>query len=213
MSGTKTCPSCNGSGNKAYDGPTGSLNGCPSCNGQGWVYTNNSGGGGGTCFPGYTRVQPPSGLQNLSDLKKGDIVLSLDKQGVMSTQTILKKIKHLPTPIVTVITNNNSFDVTTVHAIKTKRGYLRVNQLKQGDTIYETSKSGQQIENCFIQVKNNGEVKPFYNLIISETYTFLPQGCIAHSFSYFRTTRVVIHSIYYIIKRIFSNQQNLANQL
>ncbi len=198
---TKTCPACGGSGNPSVSGvQEGTANGCMTCGGKGWVYDNNSGGGGGGCFTSDTKVKTADGWKEIHLINEGDGVISINNDGQLATRKVLRKKMHLNRRTLRVQTNNSSFGVTEIHSIKTANGnWKRVGQLNVDDVLTHLDDNDQVAEQT-IQCIEKGCSETVYNLIVEGDYTFIVDGCIAHSFTYFRASRI----FYYELVRFMS---------
>lgn len=146
------------------------------------------------CFPAETQVLTPQGWERIADLFEGNLVLSYAPDGRLTPCKVAKRLEHNPCAITTVYTANSGivFDATEVHAINTTRGWVRISKLKAGDIILQITEDGKLSNLTVLSLEDKGRIEPVYNLV-EKNYTFVVQSCIAHSFSYFRKTRVMLH--------------------
>lgn len=153
------------------------------------------------CFPATAKVSTPFGLKNISDISVGDKVTSFNAYGKPEDCEITRVLKHEPSLILKVDTTGTDFEATGFHSVKTvERGWQKVSQLKTGDTLPYVDNNGVILSQTVNTVVSAGRMEPVYNLIVAGSYTFSVEGCIAHSFTRFRTIRVFLHETTRILK-------------
>ena len=189
----KTCPACNGSGNPSIAGvQKGSAQGCMTCNGSGSIYYTGTADEGG-CFTGDTRVKTPNGWKTIRDFSTNDSVMSIDHKGLLQERKVIKVKRVEDCHVFEVLTTNGVINVTLGHAIQLSDGtWKRISQLKIGDRINFLNEDGGISQHDIIS-KRRKKMCVVYNLVVEEDFNFLVEGCIAHSFSYFKK----IKSFYY----------------
>lgn len=201
---TKTCPQCGGSGNPSVSGvQQGSASGCPTCNGQGWVYDNSSSGGGGGCFTGETKVKTLNGWKEIHSIKKGDEVFSINREGELSLKAVLSTKMHSNCKTLRISTDKGIFGVTSVHSVQLPNNqWSQVSKLSEGDSIYCLGHDS-SLMRAKIQLIEEGGCETVYNLIVEGNYTFITNGCVAHSFTYFREIRVLMCNAIVATSKLF----------
>ncbi len=197
---TKTCPSCSGHGTKNHSISKGvASNICSNCGGSGQVQDYNAGGGGTgvrDCFPGEAMVLTPDGQKRIDSLGVGKIVLSLDTNSRLVPAKITRMVSHRrPHPILRVVSVHEdlSFFATKRHPVRTQRGWVRIKSLQPGDVLSYVTEKGEVRSHEVARVEKTERVEPVYNLIVDGDHTFLVQGCVAHSFVYFRRLRTFLN--------------------
>lgn len=188
---TKTCPTCGGSGVQGYDIEKNQT--CSGCSGRGSINVPGpaSSGRKGGCFPAETKILTPNGWKRIVDLSRSSLVLSRDSNNNLRTSRVVRFVEHAPRKTLAVsLSDKTSFSATRVHSILTGRGWLRVGQLRRGDKVYRFDSDGKLSNGSVLSVTSNENLEQVYNLVIGENFTFIVQGCVAHSFTYFRSLRM-----------------------
>jgi hypothetical protein len=175
---------------------------CTTCGGTGRVQGRQASshgngsqpqGSGSSCFPSATRVLTPRGWRAIASLSEGEQVLSVNRNGTLVACAILKRQDHPPASIVTVhMKGGESLRATDSHSMKTQRGWVRICNLKIGDALWRVDPDGRVKHERVERVEAEGVSEPVFNLVVASAYTFIAEGCIAHSFSYFRGIRMAI---------------------
>ena len=189
----QTCPVCGGSG---VVGPYHENKDCYRCYRRGFIevpdepkpYDPNK----PACFPKGTKILTPLGWKNIEEISKDELVISFNTNSEISVSKVFRKLEFTPRKIFTVITKSPDFIVkaTKNHAIYTNRGWVQIQKLKIGDYIMKISEN-KKIEKYEVkEILDSEKWEPVYNLIVSEDFSFIADGCIAHSFSYFRKLRI-----------------------
>ncbi len=188
------CSQCGGSGKQSSNYV------CSKCGGSG---VEPSGGGGG-CFTGNTRVKTPSGWKQISQIKKGDIVISMGNNGELIERKVLADKVHLNCLTLRIQTDQRTFGVTGVHSIQTAdTSWSRVSNLRVGEVLTYFNENNNIVEHTIKHIEQ-GSVETVHNLIVEGDYTFIVDGCIAHSFTYFRLPRILYYETVRFIKESFS---------
>lgn len=155
------------------------------------------GGGGSSCFPRGTKVLTPHGWANIEKLNVGDRVYSINNSDQLIPRCIKARKDHSKTSIIAVHTDNNHIlRVTPNHTVLTETGWKKVSKLRSGDQLYEVSKDGTKRVNVITEINKEKEVEPVHNLIIEGSYTFITDGCVAHSFTFMRGFRVALYTAF-----------------
>lgn len=151
---------------------------------------NNSGSGGGSCFPSDADVMTPTGWRKISNLSSGDRVIAIDREGRRHSRQVLRVREYRPAPILEVRTSGESVAVTPSHSLLTECGWRRVADLRQGDALLQIA-GDHSLQRVTVQSVNaTGRFEPVFNLVVESDYTFVVRGCLAHSFSYLRLVRI-----------------------
>lgn len=145
--------------------------------------------GNDSCFVGSTPVLTPRGWKSISELGKGDQIVSYNSStGKINVRSVRKQKKHHPAIIweIYLIGVKDPISTTKAHSFLTKRGWQRTNKLRHGDEITTT---GQHAAIVASVVKTE-RVEPVFNLLTDVDHTFVAGGCVVHNFTYFRRARV-----------------------
>lgn len=153
------------------------------------------------CFPASTQILTVSGMKSIAEIEAGEMVVAYGTDGALSSQKVLKRKNHGPTQILRVVTDDGKYlRVTGGHSVLTSAGWRRINQL-QPDDILLSMVDGVLTKNVVLTIEVEANCEPVYNLIVDGDYTFLPEGCIAHSFTYFRTPRIWFSRFWHSLSR------------
>lgn len=199
--GSKTCSSCGGSGYNAQSGvmPGSQPNGspCMTCGGKGWVSDNSYGGGSTDCFPGSARVLTPRGLVPIEKIYSGDVVVSLDPETGLVARKVFRRVEHERNSVMQVKFRKQSeaFLATPRHPILTKRGWVRIKHLRTGDVMLRADAKGEFATARVEETAYLEQTPPVYNLLIEDTYNYIVDGNLAHSFVYFPHFRLMLNAI------------------
>lgn len=143
------------------------------------------------CFPAGTLVETPTGAIPIEKLAKGDSVLGVSiKAHEKRTKRIAKVCVHPLTTIWQIgLTDGRTIRTTAAHSFYNGRSWIIAKNLKAGDSILFLSKAG-IFESIEIRSSTpTVDRVPVFNLVIEEDFTFIADGAVAHSFSYFRNIR------------------------
>jgi intein/homing endonuclease len=149
-------------------------------------------GGNTSCFLGSTPILTPEGWRPISDLKKGDRIISYDKPtGTTAIRHIKEQRRHKSAKIWEVFLTqcNEPICTTRIHSFLTNSGWKRASQLKSGDILATVGGSTGVVSS----IVETDRFEPVFNLITEGEHTFVAQGCVVHNFTYFRTLRVWWH--------------------
>lgn len=150
-----------------------------------------------SCFPASVHIKTPSGTQSIARISNGDMVMVYNlKTGKSEPQPVTNVKQHQLCKICNVWTEDgNKLRVTKTHALQTDQGWKRVNQLKTGDILNRISSTGVLEKVSVVKIATEQNPENVYNLIVAENYTFIADGFVASSFSYFRETRKLYHNV------------------
>ena len=142
-----------------------------------------------SCFPASAKVSTPTGIKQISNLNPGDMVLSYKSDGSTTTRPITRKLVHGDSQICSVHLNDGTkMKATSNHTVLTSRGWLSINNLKQGDRIIQLDG-----EIGVVKISNEQTLEPVYNLYTAGEHTFIVDGVVVHNFTILRTLRTLIH--------------------
>jgi hypothetical protein len=144
------------------------------------------------CFVGSTPVLTPQGWKSLSELKKGDQVVSYDSSTGKTAFRNIRTYKKHDSAIIWEIHLEGVKDpiaTTKTHSFLTTRGWQRTDRLRKGDSITTTGEH----KAIVASVVKTERVEPVFNLVTDVDHTFVVAGCVVHNFTYFRTLRVWWH--------------------
>jgi Pretoxin HINT domain len=161
-------------------------------------------GGGGSCFPGDAMVLTPFGWKEISTIYPGDMVLTFGKGTQLNAHCVRMRKEYGKNSIclIHIANNSNPIRITASHTILTQRGWCKVSKLKSGDELYCFSEKRTITSNKVVGVEISKSVEEVFNLIVDGKYTFVVQGCIAHSFTFLRRFRTGLHLIGDFTKKI-----------
>ncbi|GEM_PF-4651775 len=200
----KTCPSCGGSGVKNTSISKGaSSNICSGCGGSGQVVDHSGGGGGGGqagCFPSGTMVRTPEGETPVEKLRPTDQVVTQNRSGDFVTREIIRKNLYTAKSVSSIYFEDGTFlRVTDHHTVRSRRGWIRVRDLTEGCEIAKACTHGGRRWIGIDRIEREVSVESVYNIVVAGECTFVAEGVIAHSFTYFRRTRTALQRLRYSI--------------
>ena len=169
--------------------------------------TNNS------CFPKGTMVLTPIGKKEISKLNEGDYVVSIGKDKKTYTSKILKVKSYTNKPLWTIVFNDGtSLKTTASHSFLIENRWIKSLNIKQGD-IVSCYINGKIISKEVVSSSEIALEDDVYNLYIENNFNFIADGVMAHSFSYFRLTRMTLWSVYSIMLNLFDEGFSYFNNL
>lgn len=90
------------------------------------------------CFPCDALVNTIDGCKKIKDVDYGDLVLSFNhKKGIAEYKPVIHKFSKGAQNILTVFVENGKMVVTGNHEIFTQRGYVKAEDLKNGDYVLQ----------------------------------------------------------------------------
>ncbi|WP_353269305.1 Hint domain-containing protein [Gemmatimonas sp.] len=144
------------------------------------------------CFPARTMVHTPAGRRDIADLSKGDAVLALSSDGAISVRSILSVSKHNRSRIDAIrLSSGTVLRTTAAHSFCRRGCWIRAADLNCSDEILGVDGRGSVCPVRVSSIEHGVAVEPVFNLIVDQDFTFLVEGVIAHSFSYWRRSRMV----------------------
>ena len=165
---------------------------------------NNSTPINNSCFPKGTMILTPRGTKEISQLNEGDYVISIGNDRRAYTNKILKVKSYTNKPLWSIMFNDGtSIKTTSSHSFLVENKWIKSLNIKQDDSIscYE---NGNIIIKKVISSFEITATNDVYNLYVENNFNFIADGVMAHSFSYFRLTRMTLWSMYSIMLNIFS---------
>lgn len=195
MQTSKSCPVCGGAGS-TFDRQQNDVI-CPRCSGSGWVPTSQVDryGDAGGCFAGYSKVLTPSGWVEIRSVEPGDYVISLDSNGLLSSRAVLKKMSHKNKRTLEIDVGETTINVTPIHSVQTFTGeWKHIGSLKQGESIKYINGKMLLADHKIMQIRRC-DSEDVFNLIVEDNFNFIVEGCVAHSFSYFKTIRSTAYKV------------------
>lgn len=146
------------------------------------------------CFPLSACVLTPTGSVAIGKLVKGDLVMSLAKDGVLVVRRITRVLDEKPTTLVVAKFKSGkcSPPSTLSHSFKTLRGWLSMAQLKQGDVLIRLDG-----EDVVTEIVPFGQSEPVRNLYTENEHNFIVDGYVVHNFTHFRKLRVGFHKVFF----------------
>lgn len=150
------------------------------------------GGGGGSCFPPDTKIGTPSGWTNIQDLAEGDLVWVPARNGTLQTREILKAKTYGYTDIYRIVGPGGDllFRASASHSVRTLDGWKRVSDLDTNDTLISYDIFGTRVERPVTDRPQFCSREPVYNLVVDADFTFIVEGCFAHTFTNARSLQM-----------------------
>lgn len=149
-----------------------------------------SGGGGSNCFPKGTLVGTPYGLSDISTLQEGDHVIAFGRESnAPRVRRILRKRSHGRSRLWTVhFSDGTSLRTTAVHCFRVEDQWVKALDITPG-TAVACVRNGSLGTKVVVRSEASQEAEPVFNLIVEGDFTFIADGALVHSFSYFRGLR------------------------
>jgi len=177
---------------------------------------NNSTPVNSSCFPKGTMVLTPIGNKEISRLNEGDYVISIGSNNKTYTSKILKVKSYTNKPLWSItFSDGTSIETTASHSFLVKNKWVKSSNIEQG-YIVSCYINGKIISKEVISSYSIESTDDVYNIYVENNFNFIADGVMAHSFSYFRLTRMTLWSIYSVIYNLlnegFSNFNNLGSK-
>ena len=144
------------------------------------------------CFVGLTPILTPDGWRPISELRKGDKVVSYDKStGTARIRDIKARRDHKRALIweIHLTERDEPICTTDSHSFLSNHGWRRTTQLSPGD-ILTTVENEKAVVKSVVKTDRS---EPVFNLITEGEHIYIAQGCVAHNFTYFRRIRMLWH--------------------
>lgn len=164
-------------------GPPCSFNGCTGCS---KCERSNA------CFPYFARVLTPFGEKPIGELQYGQLVFSYAKGVLIPRRITRKRERGIASVAKIYFESGNTLHCTTHHSFLTQKGWQRLDNLRSGDCIVQASGTQSRIHS--IVLSNSRE--PVFNIYTAREHNFIVDGCVAHNFTHFRTTRKFLHNVF-----------------
>mgnify|MGYP000988854587 FL=1 len=164
------CPNCGA--------PGGGPSGCGSCGlgkdpnvggafnaGQDQLRHNSQNKTGG-CFTGDSLVLTPNGKKRLENIRKGEHVLCLNEENVLTSEIVKRVSSHARRQVFEVESDNAelSFRATALHPILTSKGWVAVKDICIGDTLITLNESGEKREHVVRRIAPASKSYTVHNL-------------------------------------------------
>ena len=167
-----------------------------------------------SCFPAWTLVLTPTGWKKIADICEGELVISLSKGDEIVASPVLKVKQHEPVLLTKIhFANSKPIYTTFIHSFKTERGFIRANCLKLSDQLLNVDRKGVLQSSQVLQVQKTYDKAPVYNLIVQGNYSYVVEGYVASSYSYFREFRIFVSEASYLFARIFNKRKFKTSQI
>lgn len=163
---------------------------------EGMSSSNSSSSSRSGCFPKGTQILTGNNITTcISLLKKGDLVATANDNNKIQIEKILKinlyKNKQLWE---IVFTDGESLKTTHSHSFFNGTDWLKASEITTGDLMYFYEKGNFKKKEVGVSSKLP-IVEDVYNIIVDKNYTFIANGMLSHSFTYFRNYRKLYWSI------------------
>lgn len=204
MARETNCSVCYGKG--TFIGGSGRAETCGGCNGTGkgidYSHNHNSSDG---CFPKGTKIKTAEGQIDISLIRAGDSVCSFDdRQNVLVTKRVLKVRKHKQQKIWKIgFTDGHQIRTTAIHSFRVQGKWKKARDIEKGDIMLCINSKGKFISRSVSHSNLSNDAEDVFNLIVEGPFTFIANGSIANSFSYFRGFRKLAWTFYLKPKEFF----------
>lgn len=149
------------------------------------------------CFPKGTKILSENNVGIcISLLNEGDKVISVDGTNTLKLEKILKINKFKDRLIWELkLRNGKKIRTTQSHSFLTGKGWKKASEISKGSYLvfYE---EGKYVQDMVISSLEVGDYEDVYNLIVGKNYTFVADGVVSSSFTYFRVLRKFFWSAY-----------------
>lgn len=153
------------------------------------------------CLPGYTKISTPNGFKLLEEMYVGDLVYSINDEGYIETDTVIKFINSGLKTIYTVSTKYGlQLDVTSDHLLLTcDENYEKIYKsietgLDVGSTVFiidpelelnvVTNSYGDTFEDTITSIKEKGKEK-VYDITVEDNHNFFANNILVHNCHYY----------------------------
>lgn len=147
---------------------------------------------GGACFPAGTRIDTPTGPRDISAMRQGDVVVTVDMNtGARGTERVLKVRTRANHPLWRLtFTDGHRVTSTAIHSFHVDGVWRKARVIAAGDhiSVFDGVGLTSRIVAESIAATDAADV---YNLIVSGTFTFIADGAVVHCFTYFRGLRAL----------------------
>jgi len=152
-----------------------------------------------SCFPKGTQILTPNGTKDISELHIGDLVISIGKNKETCINKVLK-VKNYSDKVIWSIKFNDesSIETTSSHSFLLGNKWVKSCDICSGDNLSYYS-NGHIVNKTVTSSSEIPLSTGVYNIYVENNFNFIADGMIAHSFSYFRLTRMALWSIYSIL--------------
>ena len=149
-----------------------------------------------TCFPKGTKILTPSGDIDISFLKKGDIVLSICNKTFSIKPSKILKVNEFHQSLIWNIEFDDGAVIRTTasHSFKTVKGWQRASAITSEDKIFHIKPGGVKSYRKVKSSCQSADSEKVFNIIVQDNFSFIAEGAVVHSFTYFRKTRTLIWS-------------------
>jgi len=167
--------------------------------------STNRGSSSGGCFPAGIHIATPSGPRDISALRKGDAVICVDPATRVRQVGEILKVKTRSRRALWRLTFACGTELTTTstHSFRTEGGWRPANRISPGQRVITCDDSGLRTRVVSLSVAV-AEVADVYNLIVSDTFTFVADGVVAHSFTRLRTPRAWAWRVFAMVSRFLA---------
>ncbi|NYZ77733.1 TIM44-like domain-containing protein [Candidatus Micrarchaeota archaeon] len=141
---------------------------------------NKGGGGGGGCFAPGTMISTSSGLSNIENIAKGDIVQSFDENLNIVNSSVSDIYKLISSGYYSIMTGEGIVNVTAEHPFLTPDGYVVAENLSVGMRVYEL-KDDKLVLETVTGVRMIDDPTIAYNLHVDNVHTFIANGFAVHN--------------------------------
>jgi hypothetical protein len=145
--------------------------------------------GGGSCFPAGTLIATPIGDLDIATLGSGDLVTAFhERSGTSESRRILRKRLHRGVQLWTMhFDDGSTIRTTRAHSFLVDGAWTKASGIVPGSKIQFIT--GIRKRCMAVEQHEADHAADVYNLIVESEYTFIADGAIVHSFSYFRRLR------------------------
>ena len=150
------------------------------------------------CFAEGTSVLTSRGWKSIELLNPGDTVYSYDTSSPgLSEQTVVRRKSYCNAQVLSVMTHSHPDPilVTRLHTLRTVGEWKRAGRLSVGDELFDVDERGNVFRSRVVAIEAMPDRYPVHNLVATGPNNFIVPGCLAHSFTYFRSLRGAITNL------------------
>lgn len=170
-----------------------------------------------SCFTRDTKVLTSLGWKPISEIRRNDTVLSYSvKEGSFVERKVLKLKEHSNQSQIWEIRLSRSKEVlrtTRAHSFHTKRGWLKTDELIEGDVVSYLDNEGAISNHEVVSVKSTADYCETFNLVTFGENNYVVPGAIAHNFTYLRRVRSFVTNLVHWFWNGLSSTENDRRKL
>ena len=163
----------------------------------------------GGCFPAGTKVISTFGSKDISEITKGESVLSIDKGGAPRFCRVLEVVSHANNKIWNLaFTDGSILRTTAVHSFEVNGSRRTARRIEPGDSLTHVGEHNTIARKTVATSVESNDLEMVYNLIVDQDFNFVADGVLAFSFTYFPLLRATFWRVTQKISDLISRQIN-----